>query len=155
MFTKICTGILLIGLAITTSAYAVEVVGSDASLTAYDNGTIIDSHSGLMWAEASSVEEMNWTGALLYCDSFSVGGYLDWRIPTPEELKTIFQPDKPKNKGIHVSSLFSINDFMLWSSEQKICRAKCFNLINGTVIKMKGNRVGVASVLPVRNIKGK
>ena len=155
MFTKICTSILLLGLCITTSAYAAEVVGSDGSLTAYKNGTIIDSNSGLMWADASSLEEMNWTGALLYCDSFSAGGYLDWRMPTTEELKTIFQPDKPKHKGLHVSSLFSINDFMLCSSEHKICRAKCFNLISGSVIKMKGNRAGAASVLPVRKIEGK
>ena len=47
---------------------------------------------GLIAPDYDDVEqaiEFNWSGAIAYCDSFSFGGFSDWRIGTREEMLSI------------------------------------------------------------------
>lgn len=48
-------------------------------------GTVTDHITGLMW-QRSDGGEMTFEQALTYCDSLTLGGYTDWRIPTGREL---------------------------------------------------------------------
>jgi len=54
-----------------------------------DNGsTVTDNLTGLMWAENANLPNgtRNWTSAVTYCNSLSLGGYDDWRLPNVREL---------------------------------------------------------------------
>ncbi|MGD9972819.1 MAG: DUF1566 domain-containing protein [Desulfatirhabdiaceae bacterium] len=52
------------------------------------NGTVTDYTTGLTWTRAT-VTGKDWRQALEVCDSLSLGGYTDWRMPTIKELDTI------------------------------------------------------------------
>ncbi len=55
------------------------------SFTDNGNGTITDNNTGLIW-QKSDGGEMTYESAVLYCDNLVLGGYSDWRLPTPAEL---------------------------------------------------------------------
>jgi len=52
------------------------------------NSTVTDSITGLMWQQADG-GEMTIENAELYCDTLSLGGYMDWRLPTAHEAFSI------------------------------------------------------------------
>jgi hypothetical protein len=53
------------------------------------DGTVSDNATGLTWQQDDSAQGMNWEPALAYCESLSVGGYTDWRLPNVKELQSI------------------------------------------------------------------
>ena len=56
-----------------------------------DKEIVMDSETGLQWqddSEAKTIVE-NWQGAIDYCESSTLGGYTDWRLPNIRELKSI------------------------------------------------------------------
>jgi len=56
-----------------------------------DNGdkTVTDNNTGLMWQQIPSSNDYTWQEAVDYCNSLSLGGHDDWRIPSAKELYSI------------------------------------------------------------------
>ena len=69
-------------------------IGKDGRFTAYDDGTVLDTRTGLMWAAKDNGSNINWSNAQRYCENYRVGGYTDWRMPTQDELAGLY--DKAK-----------------------------------------------------------
>lgn len=70
--------------------------GQDAQYTGNvasykDNGdkTITDNVTGLIWAQDLSASSYSWADAVKYCDTLTLGGYTDWRLPSVKELWSI------------------------------------------------------------------
>ena len=53
------------------------------------DGTVTDTYTGLMWQQAGIATEVTWEVALSYCESLSLAGYTDWRLPNRKELRSI------------------------------------------------------------------
>ncbi len=53
-------------------------------------GTVTDRTSGLMWAKAASATPLSHEAARQYAERFRGGGFEDWRLPTVEELRALF-----------------------------------------------------------------
>ena len=69
--------------------------GEDADYTIYPpfflingNGTVTDTVTGLMWQQADG-GEMTIENAIIYCDTLTLGGYTDWRLPNAHEAFSI------------------------------------------------------------------
>ena len=65
-------------------------------------GTVLDTQTGLMWQKTDSYHDkkkgMNWYEALEYVDeknSKQFAGYSDWRLPSLEELRQLWDPKRP------------------------------------------------------------
>lgn len=62
------------------------------------DGTITDPDSRLMWAKADSYADLgkclNYYDAKDYVKNLKTSGHADWRIPTIQELTTIYDPTK-------------------------------------------------------------
>ena len=52
-----------------------------------------------------------------YCKNYKGGGFRDWRMPTLDELKTIYHSSAVE-KNYHVTKLIKIHASRLWSSER-------------------------------------
>ena len=52
------------------------------------NGTVTDTITGLMWQKTDG-GEMTIENAIIYCDTLTLGGYNDWRLPTAHEAFSI------------------------------------------------------------------
>jgi hypothetical protein len=63
-----------------------QYTGNVPSYTDNGDGTITDNVTGLFWAQDLSTSAYSWTDASEYCESLTLGGYTDWRLPTVKEL---------------------------------------------------------------------
>lgn len=65
------------------------------------NGTATDIQKNLMWAIHDNGVPINWPDAQLYCKNYRAGGFADWRMPTLEELASLYNPKANNSKGYH------------------------------------------------------
>jgi hypothetical protein len=95
----------------------VNEVGREGRFIAYDNGTVLDTETGLMWAAKDDGEGMGEQDAKAYFVNYRGGGYADWRMPTVEELEAIYDQDIQNKQGFHVTRLIDISGEWVWCSE--------------------------------------
>lgn len=103
----------------------------DARFKPGSSGTVEDQKTGLMWQAADSYHELkkglNWYQALEYVDRKNVekfGGYSDWRLPTLDELRGLWDPRLPtKSKDgepIGLSTAFKDGgSYYLWTRDER------------------------------------
>ena len=53
-------------------------------------GYWIDPSTGLMWTAKDNGNDITWRKAMKYCQNLSLAGYSDWRLPTIDELSSIY-----------------------------------------------------------------
>ncbi len=58
-----------------------------------EDGTVTDQRTGLLWQRAEDGTERNYEEALTYCQSLSLAGHHDWRLPRKEELAKLATVD--------------------------------------------------------------
>jgi len=85
------------------------------------DGTITDRAIGLMWQKSGSDNYMTYNKAEAYIRKLNdekFAGYRDWRIPTLEELASLF-----KNKGIennlYINPIFDKKKWWCWSADRR------------------------------------
>jgi len=68
---------------------------SDGRFSTNGDGTFTDKRTGLMWSALDSISVLdnclNYASAVTYVKSMNTGGHGDWRLPTSDELKTLFK----------------------------------------------------------------
>ncbi|MFZ9815156.1 MAG: DUF1566 domain-containing protein, partial [Candidatus Kapaibacteriota bacterium] len=66
------------------------------SYTDLQNGIVIDNVTGLYW-QKTDAGEMTHEQAMMYADTATLGGFTDWRLPSPLEAYSIiiFTKNKP------------------------------------------------------------
>jgi hypothetical protein len=118
-----------------------------------DNGTIIDKKTGLMWAEKDNEIPINWMEAQSYCKNYRRGGFTDWRMPTLDELSSLYDPNKNNKNGYHISHLIETTAASCWASDTQGDKAARFNFTYGTVYWLRKPYSGPTRVLPVRELQ--
>jgi hypothetical protein len=84
------------------------------------DGTISDTATGLMWTKADSGKTMNWKDALAWCESLSLAGHDDWRLPNAKELQSIVdysrapQATDAARRGPAIDPVFTMTDEESW-----------------------------------------
>lgn len=74
---------------------------------------IRDNLTGLIWAKDTNIGgTMNWSNAIVYCESLVYGGTNDWRLPTIKELYTLvdYRYDSPCICNTIGNSICTAND---------------------------------------------
>lgn len=113
--------LLVISLVWTYTAFGAanpKKIGQEEHWVAFDNGTVLDTKTNLMWPSKSS-KPMNWNDAKKYAETFKGGGYNDWRLPTAAELQTLMDPWLKSPKGFKLSKFIDIQECCPWSSDKK------------------------------------
>jgi hypothetical protein len=82
-----------------------------------DNGdqTVTDNATGLMWMKNDSQAGYNWESALNYCESLSLGGKDDWRLPHAKEIQSLVDYTKSpdtSNGQAALDSVFNISSIV-------------------------------------------
>ena len=98
----------------------------DGRFIAYDNGTVLDTKTNLMWAAKDNGYNIGWSAAKSYCENYRGGGYSDWRMPTLAELEGLYDSSKygpeacDTKYNIHVATeLIDITCTAPWTSETR------------------------------------
>jgi hypothetical protein len=92
-------------------------ITANGTFIANDDGTVFDTKTNLMWAAQDSGRGLFEHAAKEYIRDYRAGGHTDWRMPTPDELRTIFEPSTTNNYGYHVTKLINISGEWVWAAE--------------------------------------
>jgi TolB-like protein len=151
-------------IAIVPPAAPAKETARDGRFIAYDNGTVMDTRTNLMWAERDNGSNINWQGAKSYCENYQGGGYTDWRMPTQDELAGLYYAGKTYQSecrglfggtwNIHLTELIRLTCILAWASETRGSYAAFFRFDAGE--RNSTRQSGDAScclALPVRSGK--
>ena len=92
-------------------------IARDGRFIAYANGTILDTKTNLMWAAKDNGKGLLEHDGKDYIENYRGGGYTDWRMPTMDELETIYDGDMENKHGYYVTKLIDITGERIWGSE--------------------------------------
>jgi hypothetical protein len=139
---------ILIGNFITAKYSTAGETGRDSRFIAYDNGTVLDTKTNLMWAAKDNGSHVNWAEAKSYCENYRGGGYTDWRMPTQAELAGLYDGAKgykpsypdgvitgPVSEGfqllVHLTEFIRLSSGFVWSSDTTGSMVSCLCFDNG------------------------
>jgi len=110
-------------------------IARDGRFIAYDNETVLDTETNLMWAAKDNGSTIRWAEAKSYCENYRRGGYTDWRMPTQDELAGLYDENKSYSTEwlirVHLTALVEISNFIIWSSETRGNDSATFFFSNG------------------------
>ena len=129
----------------------------DGRFIAYDDGTVLDTRTGLMWAAQDNGSNIKWADAGNYCRNYRGGGYTDWRMPSQDELAGLYDEgeNQPCNGRCHITPLIDLTDSFIWASEKRGSDFAFFSFsFGGRYWRLKSSDEIVAvRALPVRSAK--
>jgi len=167
MVAIISVVLLIVILICCSKPYTVEHAATlettrDGCFIAYDNGTVLDTRTKLMWAAKDNGSDINWVNGKFYCENYRGGGYKDWRMPTLNELEGLYDESKFRpatcygGNGIHVATeLIDITCFYSWASETSTTTAEAsiFDFGPGIRSAFTSQLPRLSRALPVRSGK--
>ena len=151
--------LLLFGFPVDASqSGSAREIERDGRFIAYDNGTVKDTKTGLMWASKDNGKSINWKDAKRYCENYRGGGYTDWRMPTINELAGLLDKDgsgyAPECSGgnwkVHITKLIRITCCCLSASNTDGSTAAVFYFIDGVRWWHEQSSTDYGRALPVR-----
>ena len=132
-------------------------IGKDGRFTAYDNGTVLDTRTNLMWAAKDNGSDITWANAKSYCENYRGGGYTDWRMPTQAELAGLYDKTKTYRSAcgydVQLTELIRLTCIAPWASETRGSEAAFFYFNPGGRKVYKKSNDGGIRALPVRSGK--
>jgi hypothetical protein len=86
------------------------------SREAYERKELVyfDRESNLQWTVRDNGQDITWHGAREYSERLSLAGYYDWRLPTVDELKGLYEVDEEGR--FRIKPQFRLSGHFLWSS---------------------------------------
>lgn len=129
----------------------------DVRFIAYDDGTVLDTRTGLMWAAKDNESNIKWADARSYCKNYRGGGYTDWRMPTQDELAGLFDEgeNQPCNGKCHITPLIDLTDSFIWAAEKRGSDVAFFSFTFGGRYwsNQSKDEIAIIRALPVRSVK--
>jgi len=109
--------IILLTISCLSNAETIEVVYEDSRFTAFDNGVVRDTKTGLEWI-AGPDRNTSWFEAKRWVESMNqkevAGG--GWRMPARKELRTLYKKRAGKR---NMTPLLKTTGWWIWSGETK------------------------------------
>lgn len=105
----------------------------DGQFTAYDDGTVLDTKTNLMWTARDNGSALSWPSAKTYATTYRGGGYTDWRLPTLEELAGLYDKARTRKSfcpaavdelgqaanEVHVPGVIHLTCTRVWTSQER------------------------------------
>lgn len=109
------------------------VTGSEGRFNVYDNGTVVDTKSNLMWMARDNGAPLSWPNAKKYATDSRNGDFTDWRLPTLAELAALYESDKTHRSfcptavdemgaaadEVHMTTLIHLTCTRIWTSDER------------------------------------
>jgi hypothetical protein len=116
--------------------------------------TVTDTRTGLMWAAGDNGADISLVDAQAYCENYTGGGYDDWRLPTQDELATLFELEAYKSSSYSIVADIKLTGCCPWASDRKDARVASFDFEYGNPDLGHPMSTLNARALPVRAAAG-
>ena len=122
------------------------------------DGTVTDTKTNLMWAKYDNQGDIAWRDAKAYCEHIILSKYEDWRMPTIDELATLYDKaakgyETDCGDWVKVNPAIRLSCGWVWAADNRAITAHVFNFERGyrytDLMRHKRN----FRALPVRTIK--
>ncbi len=118
-----------------------------------DNFVLIDNETGLMWPMQDNGSDISWPAGKEYCENFTLAGFNDWRMPTQEELASLYNLKAADSSDYYIILKIKVTACCLWAIDTKKAKVGSFDFEYGNRDWGYPMSTVDARVLPVRNIK--
>ena len=125
------------------------------NLIGWEDGTVTDLKTELMWAAKDSGYKLSQQSAKSYCKNYRGGGYTDWRMPTTAELKGLYDDVETYKSecgsDVHLTELIRLNcAYVAGSGDDDV--GAYINFVDGS-LHLTDKIYDYAPALPVRSGK--
>jgi hypothetical protein len=125
------------------------------------DGTVTDTLLNIMWAASDNQGDINWREAqqwVKYTFPYTIkNSYDNWRLPTIDELKTLFDGDNEYEsecgQNLKIVPAIELTCGWVWASEMKFISAKLFNFHRGYSYTDRIGKYKKYRALPVRDLE--
>lgn len=122
------------------------------------DGTVTDTKTNLMWAQYDNLGNINWHDAKAYCEWIILSKYEDWRMPTIDELATLYDPNEKGYKAdcgdrVRVTPKIHLSCGWVWAKNPMTISAYAFNFERGYRYTDRMVHKRNYRALPVRTVK--
>jgi len=117
-----------------SAVYKARETGRDGPFIAYDNGTVLDTRTNLLWAAEDNGSNTTFPNAKSYCESYRGGGHTDWRMPMQDELAGLYDEIKTYDSecgDVHLTKLIHLTCAAVWAWETSGSNAAAFRFRDG------------------------
>ncbi len=146
---------LVIALAVTLVLSQSSAAVESRFIIQGDNTVLIDTKTGLMWPVQDNATDISWPAAKEYCAQLSLGGYQDWRMPTRDELATLYSLEAANSSDYYIQKQVKITACCQWAVDTNGPRVGRYDFEYAN--KDWGYPMSTvdARVLPVRKVNNK
>jgi hypothetical protein len=137
-----------------SSAADIDNAAKNGDRFIIDETTVTDTGTGLMWAAKDNGGDISLVDAQAYCENYTGGGYDDWRLPTQDELATLFELEAYKGSGYSIVANIKLTGCCPWASDRKDARVASFDFEYGNPDWGHPMSTINARALPVRAAAG-
>jgi hypothetical protein len=152
----ILAAVFFVGIFVSAGYAMATETERDGRFIAYDNGTVLDTKTNLIWAAKDNGNDISHTNAVSYCQNYRGGGYTDWRMPTRDELAGLYDRTKTNKSDCgeaHLTKLIRVTCDPVLASETRGSEAAVFDFFVGRWYWLKQSTILFQRVLPVRTAK--
>ena len=149
---KLIEMLFLVIILVVSVNYAASA-GGERFAVATDKAVLIDSQIGLMWPLQDNGFDISWPEGKKYCDSFSLGGFSDWRMPTQEELASLYRLQAADTSEYYILKAIKISACCQWAIDSRNDKVASFDFEYGNRDWGYPMSTVDARVLPVRSVK--
>ena len=144
--------------------FSCNIAKAQDRFTDNGDGTLTDNKLKLMWSKADNQGDINWKDANAwakynFANTISTS-YDNWRLPTLEELKSLYVADSKYNGYksecgfmVKVVPEIKLSCILLWTSESSTGPGVAFNFNIGNAFAIPSYDITGCRGLPVRTIK--
>ena len=75
-------------------AFALLIAANAEYLRNDSTGVVLDTRTNLMWQDDELVTGKSWKEAIDYCESLTLGGFIDWRLPNFNEYDSLIDTSR-------------------------------------------------------------
>ncbi len=146
----------------------IREIRRDGRFIAYNNGTVLDTKTNLMWASKDNGGNINWQNAKSYCENYRGGGHSGWRMPTQNELAELYNYENyatyqstctygglfvDRKYDLRSTELIRLTCTALWASDLRSSQTAYFHFSEGGKYWDYPSNDDRFRALPVRSAK--
>ncbi len=89
-------------------------------LANFNSNVVLDRETGLVWMRNPPTNFFSWYDAEDYCLRLNVGSRYGWRLPTLEELASLFDASTTAYPGLPAGHPFTLSAIAFWSAAPSV-----------------------------------